>query len=61
MNLRESYEKLRQILGSFENQAHGYYVLVATNKGMQAVKLCSNKILQFLIGEGVLYNTGCPV
>jgi len=32
-------------------------VLVAVSKGVQAVKLCSNKILQFLIG--VPANAGC--
>jgi len=34
-------------------------VLVAISKGMRAVKLYSNKILQFL--TGVLANAGCPV
>jgi len=27
-----------------------FYVLAAVSKGMQAVKLCTNKILQFLTG-----------
>ena len=40
---------------------HNPNVLVTVSKGMWAVKLCFNKILQFLIGGGVpavLYN-GC--
>ena len=27
-----------------------YYALVAVSKGMRAVRLCTNKILQFLTG-----------
>jgi len=37
---------LRRILASFSNP----YVLTAVSKGMQAEKLCSNKILQLLTG-----------
>jgi len=37
---------LRRTLVSFPHPN----VLVAVSKGMQAVKLCSNKILQFLTG-----------
>jgi len=34
-------------------------VLIAFSKGMWAVKLCSNKILQFLTGVQVVVYNGC--
>ena len=36
-------------------------MLVAVSKGMEAVKRCSNKIVEFLTGGGVPANAGCPV
>jgi len=36
--------------GEFQHFLPNPNVLVAISKGMQAVKLCTNKILQFLTG-----------
>jgi len=51
----EQVPPLRRTLAFLPNPS----ALVAISKGMRAVKLCSNKILQFL--TGVLANTGGPV
>jgi len=50
MYVQLAEQSIDNTAGEFQHFLPNPNVLVAISKGMQAVKLCTNKILQFLTG-----------